>query len=72
MLSFLYLTKVIFNNIKFILLCVFLLGVSDAGWNSLFPSYLIEKGFTDKDVGQINFISRYFSINHLSFCWKIN
>jgi predicted MFS family arabinose efflux permease len=45
------------NNIKFILLCVFLLGINDASWNSLFPSYLIEKGFTDKDVGQINFIS---------------
>ncbi len=45
------------NNIKFILLCVFLLGISDAGWSSLFPSYLIEKGFTDKDVGQINFIA---------------
>ena len=47
----------VINNIKFILLCVFLLGVSDAGWSSLFPSYLIEKGFTDKDVGQINFIA---------------
>ena len=47
----------VINNIKFILLCVFLLGVSDAGWSSLFPSYLIEKGFTDKDVGEINFIA---------------
>ena len=47
----------VINNIKFILLCVFLLGISDAGWSSLFPSYLIEKGFTDKDVGQINFIA---------------
>ena len=47
----------VINNIKFILLCVFLLGISDAGWSSLFPSYLIEKGFTDKDIGQINFIA---------------
>lgn len=47
----------IIYNIKFILLCVFLLGINDAGWSSLYPSYLIEKGFTDKDVGKINFIA---------------
>ena len=47
----------VINNIKFILLCVFLLGISDAGWSSLFPAFLIEKGFVDKDIGQINFFA---------------
>ena len=47
----------VINNIKFILICVFFLGISDAGWSSLFPSFLIEKGFADKDVGRINFTS---------------
>ena len=47
----------VIKNIRFILLCVFLLGISDAGWSSLFPAFLIEKGFVDKDIGQINFFA---------------
>ncbi len=47
----------VINNIKFILLCVFLLGISDAGWSSLFPAFLIEKEFGDQDIGQINFFA---------------
>ena len=47
----------VIKNVRFILLCVFLLGISDAGWNSLFPAFLIEKGFEDQDIGQINFFA---------------
>ena len=47
----------VIKNIRFILLCVFLLGISDAGWSSLFPAFLIEKGYGDKDIGQINFFA---------------
>ena len=43
----------VIKNIRFILLCVFLLGISDAGWSSLFPAFLIEKGYGDKNIGQI-------------------
>ena len=48
------------NNLKkiqYLLICVILFGACDAGFSSLFPSYLIEETFKDKQIGQINFLA---------------
>ena len=51
------LTKGIFSKIKYLLICVVLFGACDAGFNSLFPSYLLEESFSDKQIGKINFLA---------------
>ena len=61
----------VIKNIRFILLCVFLLGISDAGWSSLFPAFLIEKEFGDKDVGQINFFAGSIALIIYPFVGKL-
>tara|TARA_B110000196_G_scaffold312126_1_gene316962 strand:- start:731 stop:1855 length:1125 start_codon:yes stop_codon:yes gene_type:complete len=56
---------------KYILLCVFFLGVSDAGFSSLYPSYLIDNGFIDKEIGQINFFAGTLALIFYPFMGKI-
>ena len=51
------LSKDVFNKIKYLLLCVILFGACDAGFSSLFPSYLLEESFSDKQIGRINFLA---------------
>ena len=51
------LSKDVLNKIKYLLLCVVLFGICDAGFSSLFPSYLLEESFNDKQIGRINFFA---------------
>ena len=51
------LSKDVLNKIKYLLLCVVLFGTCDAGFSSLFPSYLLEESFNDKQIGRINFFA---------------
>ena len=51
------LTKGVLSKIKYLLICVILFGACDARFSSLFPSYLIEESFNDKQIGRINFLA---------------
>ena len=51
------LSKDVLNKIKYLLMCVVLFGACDAGFSSLFPSYLLEESYSDKQVGRINFLA---------------
>ena len=66
------LSKNVLNKIKYLLMCVVLFGACDAGFSSLFPSYLLEESFNDKQVGRINFlagmIALVFSVITSSIC----
>jgi predicted MFS family arabinose efflux permease len=59
------------NKIKYLLICVILFGACDAGFSSLFPSYLIEGSFTDKQIGQINFLAGTIALLFYPFMGKL-
>ena len=65
------LSKDVFNKIKYLLLCVILFGACDAGFSSLFPSYLLEESFSDKQIGRINFFAGSIALFFYPFMGKL-
>ena len=65
------LSKDVFNKIKYLLLCVILFGACDAGFSSLFPSYLLEESFSDKQIGRINFFAGAVALFFYPFMGKL-
>lgn len=65
------LSKDVFNKIKYLLLCVILFGACDAGFSSLFPSYLLEESFSDKQIGRINFLAGSVALFFYPFMGKL-
>ena len=65
-LSFKVITK-----LKYLLFCVFLLGICDAGFSTLYPSYLLENSFIDKEIGRINFFAGSLALLVYPFMGKI-
>ena len=65
------LTKYNLNKIKYLLICVILFGACDAGFSSLFPSYLIESSFKDRQIGQINFLAGTIALFFYPFMGKL-
>tara|TARA_B110000438_G_scaffold303202_1_gene363686 strand:- start:1496 stop:2575 length:1080 start_codon:yes stop_codon:yes gene_type:complete len=59
------------NKIKYLLICVILIGACDAGFNSLFPSYLLEESFNDKQIGRINFLAGAIALFFYPFMGKL-
>ena len=59
------------NKIKYLLVCVVLFGACDAGFNSLFPSYLLEESFSDKQIGRINFLAGLIALVFYPFMGKL-
>ncbi len=65
------LSKDALNKIKYLLICVVLIGACDAGFNSLFPSYLLEESFSDKQIGRINFLAGLIALVFYPFMGKL-
>ena len=65
------LSKDALNKIKYLLVCVVLFGACDAGFNSLFPSYLLEESFSDKQIGRINFLAGLIALVFYPFMGKL-
>ena len=65
------LSKNLLNKIKYLLLCVVLFGICDAGFSSLFPSYLLEESFSDKQIGRINFFAGSIALFFYPFMGKL-
>ena len=65
------LSKDVLNKIKYLLLCVVLFGACDAGFSSLFPSYLLEESFNDKQIGRINFFAGSLALFFYPFMGKL-
>ena len=65
------LSKDALNKIKYLLVCVVLFGACDAGFNSLFPSYLLEESYSDKQVGRINFLAGLIALVFYPFMGKL-
>ena len=65
------LSKDVLNKIKYLLMCVILFGACDAGFSSLFPSYLIEESYSDKQVGRINFLAGLIALIFYPFMGKL-
>ena len=59
------------NKIKYLLVCVVLFGACDAGFSSLFPSYLLEESFSDKQIGRINFLAGLIALVFYPFMGKL-
>ena len=59
------------NKIKYLLVCVVLFGACDAGFSSLFPSYLLEESFSDKQIGRINFLAGLIALVFYPFRGKL-
>ena len=59
------------SKIKYLLVCVILFGVCEAGFNSLFPSYLLEESFNDKQIGRINFLAGGIALLFYPFMGKL-
>ena len=59
------------NKIKYLLVCVVLFGACDAGFSSLFPSYLLEESFSDKQIGRINFLAGLIALVFYPFVGKL-
>ena len=65
------LSKDALNKIKYLLVCVVLFGACDAGFSSLFPSYLLEESFSDKQIGRINFLAGLIALVFYPFMGKL-
>ena len=65
------LSKDVLNKIKYLLICVVLFGACDAGFSSLFPSYLLEESYSDKQVGRINFLAGLIALVFYPFMGKL-
>ena len=65
------LSKNVISKIKYLLFCVILFGACDAGFSSLFPSYLLEESFSDKQVGRINFLAGLIALVFYPFMGKL-
>ena len=65
------LSKNVLNKIKYLLFCVILFGVCDAGFSSLFPSYLLEENYSDKQIGRINFLAGAIALFFYPFMGKL-
>ena len=52
-------------------MCVVLFGACDAGFSSLFPSYLLEESYSDKQVGRINFLAGLIALVFYPFMGKL-
>ena len=65
------LSKDVLNKIKYLLMCVVLFGACDAGFSSLFPSYLLEESFNDKQIGRINFLAGLIALVFYPFMGKL-
>ena len=65
------LSKDVLNKIKYLLMCVVLFGACDAGFSSLFPSYLLEESYSDKQVGRINFLAGLIALVFYPFMGKL-
>ena len=65
------LSKNVISKIKYLLFCVILFGACDAGFSSLFPSYLLEESYSDKQVGRINFLSGLIALVFYPFMGKL-
>ncbi len=65
------LSKNVISKIKYLLFCVILFGACDAGFSSLFPSYLLEESYSDKQVGRINFLSGLIALLFYPFMGKL-
>ena len=65
------LSKNVLSKIKYLLFCVILFGACDAGFSSLFPSYLLEESYSDKQVGRINFLSGLIALVFYPFMGKL-
>ena len=59
------------NKIKYLLICVILFGACDAGFSTLFPSYLLEESFKDTQIGQINFLAGSIALFFYPFMGKL-
>ena len=65
------LSKNVISKIKYLLFCVILFGACDAGFSSLFPSYLLEESYSDKQVGRINFLAGLIALVFYPFMGKL-
>ncbi len=65
------LSKNVLSKIKYLLFCVILFGACDAGFSSLFPSYLLEESYSDKQVGRINFLAGLIALVFYPFMGKL-
>ena len=65
------LSKNVISKIKYLLFCVILFGACDAGFSSLFPSYLLEESYSDKEVGRINFLAGLIALVFYPFMGKL-
>ena len=65
------LSKNVISKIKYLLMCVVLFGACDAGFSSLFPSYLLEESYSDKQVGRINFLAGLIALVFYPFMGKL-
>ena len=61
----------VLSKIKYLLICVILFSACDAGFNSLFPSYLLEESFSDKQIGRINFLAGGVALFFYPFMGKL-
>ena len=61
----------VITKLKYLLFCVFLLGICDAGFSALYPSYLLENAFIDKEIGRINFFAGSLVLLVYPFMGKI-
>ena len=65
------LSKNVLSKIKYLLFCVILFGACDAGFSSLFPSYLLEQNYSDKQIGRINFLAGAIALFFYPFMGKL-
>ena len=65
------LSKNVLSKIKYLLICVILFGSCDAGFSSLFPSYLLEENYSDKQIGGINFFAGAIALFFYPFMGKL-